>query len=706
MNRFYLLISVLALSFTVAIAQDDNRIKSQTPDLYYSFETQSFSAPAAGAIPLEFYKRGADYNIGEPVGDDFCSSIPGPTPTKGALLITDELNIKVVNPQPSEAGLTTYTLLFDFMIPHFMGEWRTLFQPDMTNTADAMLYHDGTSSKTGSIGKRSYSDKDATLPGVWYRFVATIRETDNAGLEYIFYINGEEVLNNPSCGVEEMTIRDYFWIFTENLSIYDFDFRCSGFAFWTRALTAEEVAALGAIETQQWGSSPFPGANLEIPGTIEAEHFNDGENGIAYYVNDASKGGSNNSSRQDVLLPIRDEGEGDFITLSNRDYADYTVNIAANDVVFIMPSLSGTAEGTLYFYLDGEELAHHAVEPSEIWYYPEIRADVVEGQHNFEIFYRGSGDLKINDIYFSGNSFSERKTITELEPDLYYSFENPADYAAPQIGSQPLVFYTRGEDQTIGAPGGVPTAASGPTADKKAILVPPELNIQTPNPAGAGLDTYTLLIDLRIPTDDNNWRGIFQPVIDNNIDCFLYHDNSDGSIGKRDYPNSGAIMPLRWYRVVLVADNTNPANFKYQLYVNGELSNNMMRVSASEVTLGAYFWLFTDDLAEYDFDFETSGIAFWSKALSDEDIKALSDARNATSVRQLLQNESKIYAKDGKLIMTNISPFATINIINLAGQRIVSDKSASAQINLPTKGIYIVTATEKGKTTAYKVINK
>jgi hypothetical protein len=691
------------LSFA-AIAQDDERIKAQNPDLYYSFETETFSAPAVGDIPLEFFRRGADFDIGEPNGDELCTRFPGPSPDKGAVLIPDELNLKVLNPMNNE--IKSYSLLFDFMIPHFMGEWRSFFQPDMTNVAAAMLYHDGTSLSKGSIGKRAYSAAHVTQPGVWYRLVVTVSPREDDVMDYTFYLNGEQILYNTSCNVEEMTIGDYFWLFTENEGLYDFDFRCSGLAFFTRTLTADEVAAIGAIETEQWGSTPFAGATLEIPGSIEAEHFNDGVNGIAYFVNDTSQGGSNNSSRQDVVMPVRDEGDGDFITLRDREYAVYTVNIAVEDVVYIIPSMAGTAEGTLYFYLDGEEIAHYTVAPSESWFYPEIRSEVVAGRHNFEIFYLGSGDLKINDFFFTDTSFDEQKSIAELEPDLYYSFENPADYAAPQIGSQPLVFYTRGADQTIGTPGGSPTATAGPTADKKAILVAPELNIQTPNPAGAGLDTYTLLIDLRIPTDDDNWRGVFQPVVDNNIDCFLYHDNYNGSIGKRDYPNDGAVMPFRWYRVVLVADNTNPANFKYLLYVNGELSNTMTGVSAGEITLGAYFWLFTDDWAEYDFDFETSGIAFWSKALSAEDIKALSDARNATAVKQIEQNTGKIHAKDGKLVITNISPSASINVINLAGQKIVSDRPASAQISLPAKGIYIATATENGRTTSYKVISR
>jgi hypothetical protein len=377
---------------------------------------------------------------------------------------------------------------------------------------------------------------------------------------------------------------------------------------------------------QSYTGTPFNGPHV-APCVIQAEDFDNGGEGVAYHDDFVGhQGGGEILYRPDENVEIENDNANDgyHIGWTNADeWLSYTVEAPKTGYYDFIFTWAIPSDGNVVTVsVDGVD-AGSAVVPNTGDYaaYGEftIPAVLLKAGTNVVRVTLQHGNFDKFEIVHS----TAAKTIEELAPDLYYSFENPADYATPQIGAQPLVFYTRGDDQTIGTPGGAPTAASGPTADKNAILVPPELNFRIPNPAGAGLTSYTLLIDLRIPTDDNNWRGIFQPVIDNSIDCFLYHNNSNGSIGKRQYPNNSAILPFEWYRLVLAVDNTNPNDFKYQIYVNGELSNNITSILADEVTLGDYFWLFTDDLAIYDFDFETSGIAFWTKALTVDEIAKL-----------------------------------------------------------------------------------
>ncbi|GHU65637.1 hypothetical protein FACS1894123_11650 [Bacteroidia bacterium] len=67
-----------------------------------------------------------------------------------------------------------------------------------------------------------------------------------------------------------------------------------------------------------------------------------------------------------------------------------------------------------------------------------------------------------------------------------------------------------------------------------------------------------------------------------------------------------------------------------------------------------------------------------------------------------------VYAENGILKVKNFSATASLAVYNLLGQKITSYKSLNGdvEISLPTKGIYIVKAQDKGVTSSYKVVVK
>jgi len=234
-KNFFTLCVLQACSLT-GFAQNDEKIISLNPALYYSFENaDDLAASAVGGTPLEFWQRGSDGTIGTP--DAPAPALTdGPTADKKAVYVTPGLNLKVVNPQVTEGGLLNYAIAIDFKISE-LREWNAIFQPVMDNNEWCHLYLNNE-----KIGKVNYTgDFEANT---WYRLVLNVGYQDDQ-VSYKVYINGVLVNDIPGRDAQIVGLKDYFWLFTDNEAIYDFDWYCSGITLFTRTLAEAEIRALG-----------------------------------------------------------------------------------------------------------------------------------------------------------------------------------------------------------------------------------------------------------------------------------------------------------------------------------------------------------------------------------------------------------------------------------------------------------------------------
>jgi hypothetical protein len=335
-TKFTLLAILLVVPFT-GFAQDKKkqRIIDANPSLYYPFESVTTAAdPLVGSLPLQFFTYSANKEIGDPGGEP--GEAAGPYIGKGAVLISADLHVQVPNPVvlPEGERVRTYTLLYDFTYPA-SGLWYALFQGKETNDDDADIFIRNSDNALG-VGTPGYATEYPLSIDTWYRFVVTLSFDENGVGTEKFYLNGEEIFSrtggnkhidltmNTDGSGDRFSIGDFFWIFTDE-DREEHDISCAGFAFWAdRALTANEVAALGGM-----GYDGFPFAELPVLSgkertTIQAENFDDGGDGVAY----TSTSTATNTYREEPVQIEAGPGEGNYhLTFGTDDWYNYSFTV-------------------------------------------------------------------------------------------------------------------------------------------------------------------------------------------------------------------------------------------------------------------------------------------------------------------------------------------------------------------------------------------
>jgi hypothetical protein len=695
MRKSLFTLSMLLACCLTGFAQDDERILSSNPALYYSFEKDDYKTPTVGNIPLEYYKAGASNTIGTPwvEGDPQPIPILGPTLTKKAVIIPTELFIKVANPISSEEGLSTFTLLFDIQCPDF-SNYRAFLQANKENTSDAIFF----ANKSGALGVSSYSDF-VLRPAIYYRVVLAC-----GGGKYNVYVNGNlEVSLDRSVG-----LLDFFWLFTDNDG-ENIETICANIAFWSTTLTAEDIAALGGIETIPYDGTPYGETIPVAPNNIiEAEFFDEGISGMTYFVADQSAGGDNNSIRQDVGLPIRtDDENGDYIILKNREFAVYTIGVEKTDsYVFLFNSKGVAAEGKVSVFMDNVAVNNVAVQSNEDWNYLELLGTLDEGQHLLKIRYDGTGEFHFADL------FVDLATSVDLTPTYYYDFEDPTDLAKPIVGDVPLGFYNTADRETPNASG--IQVAEGPKDGDAAVFVDPTAVFKVNNPFFSDenrLAVYTILWDVKLleMNDYNSFVQFGSPTSDG--DLFVRSEARGGiGVGSLGYSPNGATTTIHldtWSRLVFTSDVTSDGQTK-KIYLNGEeIHQANVDIESTRFTIGEYFWIFADESGER-MPLNCSKFIFWAnRALNKVDLAKAGLGGNPTAIKKVETLAGKVYAENGKLHVEGFSASASVEVYNLVGQKVTAVKSLNGNtVNVSAKGINIVRVTDKGKSYSYKILVK
>jgi hypothetical protein len=136
----------------------------------------------------------------------------------------------------------------------------------------------------------------------------------------------------------------------------------------TYSLTAVAVDNLGGTSTStpvsvtvsppSVGSTPFSGTPMTVPGTIEAEQFDNGGEGVAYHdLSAGNAGGQYRANDVDIEATTDVNGGYDVGWISAGEWLNYTINVTtAGTYTLDARVASSGAGGTFHIEINGVAL--------------------------------------------------------------------------------------------------------------------------------------------------------------------------------------------------------------------------------------------------------------------------------------------------------------------------------------------------------------
>ena len=159
-------------------------------------------------------------------------------------------------------------------------------------------------------------------------------------------------------------------------------------------------------------------------------------------------------------------------------------------------------------------------------------------------------------------------------------------------------------------------STEGPTAENKAILVPKNSALRVNRIAGTPTQNYTILMDIKMK-NAVSYNGLLQTNQGNTNDGDLFiYQNTIGMNAMGGY--FGEIKNDTWYRIVMLNRNDRVC-----VFVDGEKIIEKETADLRWELDPWGFYLFCDEDGEMT-DTEVSEVAFWEKALSDNQVRSLS----------------------------------------------------------------------------------
>ncbi|MES2734302.1 MAG: glycoside hydrolase family 48 protein [Bacteroidota bacterium] len=151
--------------------------------------------------------------------------------------------------------------------------------------------------------------------------------------------------------------------------------------------------------------TPFPGPTAAaIPGTVEAENFDNGGEGIAYHdTEEANQGGVGSRPGPDVF-PVS-EGTNGIGWINTSEWLEYTVNAAtAGNYTVNARVASVFATGVFHLEWDGVNISNAMAVPNtgdwQAWQSVTKTVTLTAGQHVLRVF-ADAGNFNINKITFA-----------------------------------------------------------------------------------------------------------------------------------------------------------------------------------------------------------------------------------------------------------------------------------------------------------------
>ncbi|MFA6980839.1 MAG: sugar-binding protein [Ignavibacteriaceae bacterium] len=190
--------------------------------------------------------------------------VDGPDVTNNAVAIGVGSYYKVfhgIMPNGGGTKVNEYTIEFDFRMPVLSG-WHCFFQISPLNDTDGDCFIN-TSGHIG-VGSTGYSDHIITA-GEWYKLIISVKN----GEHYKYYLDGQLFREGTVQTVDGRFGLDSLILAFADDDGEDGDLDCAELAIWDRALTSEEVFAIGSFHEIDTTSPNSPSGLSTVPGTYQ-----------------------------------------------------------------------------------------------------------------------------------------------------------------------------------------------------------------------------------------------------------------------------------------------------------------------------------------------------------------------------------------------------------------------------------------------------
>jgi alpha-L-fucosidase 2 len=290
-------------------------------------------------------------------------------------------------------------------------------------------------------------------------------------------------------------------------------------------------------------NTPYPGAAWPIPGTIEAENYDNGGEGIAYHDNDVINSGGQQRTNQGVDIETTGDATGTYnIGWTNPgEWMKYTVNVTATGVYTLQVRAAAPSAGSsIHVELDGANISGSIVLPATGGWQTYQTVSVTTpslsaGQHVLRI-YEETGGFNINYINFAAitpapvitSAATATGTVGTAFTYNITASNSPTGYNATGLPAG-LTLNT-----TNGAISGTPTTAGTFNA-----------TVSATNAGGSGSKQVTITISNPVtntPYPTNPWPipgTIEAENYDNGGEGIAYHDNDVINSGGQQRTNQG-----------------------------------------------------------------------------------------------------------------------------------------------------------------------
>ncbi len=153
------------------------------------------------------------------------------------------------------------------------------------------------------------------------------------------------------------------------------------------------------------GSTPYGGTAWAIPGKIEAEHYDDGGEGIAYHDVEALNQGGQQRTNQGVDVETSGEGTYNVGWTSAGEWLKYTVQVTTAGVYSLQARVASPNTGkTFHVEIDGSTIATVAVPNTAGWQtYQTVTVattNITAGAHSLRVYMDTDG-FNLNHITFA-----------------------------------------------------------------------------------------------------------------------------------------------------------------------------------------------------------------------------------------------------------------------------------------------------------------